>query len=107
MSSEMELTVKKALDDLAEELQKALDERDHELINRIMFRLYLDYDEHYAETLIRYNEESNIKAADWVKVKVNFPTLTAFMLFSRDELFIRNLCEVSEEEMELMNAMSW
>lgn len=103
--NEMELKAQKALEELAEELQKALDERDYGMINKIMNKLYLDYSEENAETLIRYNEECNIKAADLVKIKVNFPMLTAFVLFNRDEKFIKNLCDVSEEELELMSSM--
>lgn len=104
MHSERELALQKTLDDLKFELQKALDAREHTLINKIMSHLFLDYSDEYADDLIRYNEECDIKASDWVKIKVNFPTMTAFILSNKDEQFIKGLCEVSEEELELMNS---
>ena len=107
MANDSELAAKKALADLTEELQGALDGRDVQLVDKIMSNLFLNYSEAYSPKVFRYNEECNIRAADWVKIKVNFPSVMAVMLFTRDEQFVRNLSEISEEEMELMNSLCW
>lgn len=89
---------------LESNLQKAFDERDCESIGRIMPNLFPDYREEYAETLIRYNAENNIKASDFLKIKINFPYMTCRTLFSNNPDFIKNLCDISEEELAFLNS---
>lgn len=88
---------------LERKLQKALDQRDCESIDRIMPILFPDYISGYAMTLIAYNEECNIKACDLIRLRLNFPNMTFSLLFCFSENIIRGLCNISEEDLAILD----
>jgi hypothetical protein len=84
-------------------LQKALNMRDYEAINRIMPKIFPDFDSEYIRALISYNEEEDINAYDLVRLKGNFPNMKFASLFHYEVGLVRGLCNISEEDLEILN----
>ena len=84
-------------------LQKALDEGNTSAIDQIMPKIFHDYDVEYAKTLIAYNTECGIDGYDLVRLRGNFPNMTFMALFYFDVNLIRGLCNICDEDLEILN----
>lgn len=88
---------------LERRLQEALDNGDCESIDKIMPKLFPDYTEGYAKTLIAYNEECDIKACDLIRFRLNFPNMIFSALFTHETSILKGLCDISEEDLAILD----
>lgn len=79
-------------------LQSALNSRDIKAINSLMPKLFNDYNQSYAQTLIDYNETCDIKAADLISYKRNNPQGSFLALFMFEEQFVKTMCNTNMRE---------
>lgn len=78
--------------------QIALDDCDIGSIDSIMPLLFKDYDSEYARTLVAYNRECDIRAADLVNYRRYYPKATFAHLFCFEPEMIKLMCRTNLKE---------